>query len=232
MSFTTIFTELIIGYVALLTLTKILGKTTITQISLFDFIAVLILGELLSGGMYTEHTTWKHILFAMVTWGTLIYTTSLVTQKFRKSRKIFEGEPSIIINNGQIDYQVMKKNLLDLNQLQMLLRIQGVFSLREVNFVILEANGELSVMKKSIHDTPTNSDMNIAPKTQSLSYSLILDGEIVEENLRIIEKTKKWLETEIKSDQIRHVKDVLFAEWNNEDGLFVQKYSCSDLELS
>jgi len=216
--------ELAIGYVALLFMTRLLGKTTITQISTFDFIAVLILGELLGAAMYAEHTTWKMMLFAMAFWFVLIYGTKWITQKVRKTRKILEGSPSIVIANGKIDYNVMKKNLIDLHQLQMLLRIKDVFSIREVDYAIIEANGDLSILKKYPYAAPTNNDMNFLPKAQTLSYSLILDGEIIEENLPITEKNKEWLEAEIKHFNLNQIEDVLFAEWNDKSGLFAQGY--------
>ncbi len=224
MGFKDIIIELIVGYIALLIMTRVLGKTTITQISTFDFIAVLILGELVGAAMYSEGTKWTHVLFAMLIWGILIYSTAIITQKFRKSREIFEGHPSIIIKKGMIDFKTMKKNQLDLDQLMMLLRLKDVFSIIEVDYAIIEANGDISILKKMQFAPVTNGDMNIAPKMQYLSYMLIQDGEIIDENLTTIGKTAEWLENEIKTRQFGSVKEVFLAEYNEEYGLFVQGY--------
>ncbi len=225
MDFKDILVELVIGYILLLIMTRVLGKTTITQISTFDFIAVLILGELVGAAMYVPDTKWQHVLFAMGIWGVLIYGTAWVTQKIRKSRELFEGHPSIVISKGYIDFQVMKKNQLDLDQLMMLLRIKDVFSIREVEYAILEANGDVSVLKKFPFANVTNNDLKLVPQTQVLSYTVIQDGEVIYENLTTIGKTEDWLKTEIFHHQFKETKEVFLAEWNDQHGMFVQGYN-------
>jgi uncharacterized membrane protein YcaP (DUF421 family) len=219
-----IFIELFIGFFALLALTKILGKTTMSQFSTFDFIAVLVLGELVSAAMYVRETKILHVLFAVIIWGSLIYLTALITQKFRKTRTIFEGAPQIIINKGKVVHDVLKKNQMDLDQLSLGLRLKDAFSFYEVEYAILEPNGSISVMKKMPFNPVTTKDMNLPFKNQSLSYPVILDGEIIEQSLPIIQKDKKWLLEQLKKFNYSDVKDVFIAEWNGETGLFIQGY--------
>lgn len=164
MEFTQIFIELIIGYFLLLLLTKILGKTQITQITTFDFVSVLVLGELVGNAMYDSKTGIKEIAFSILLWGALIYVTEYITQKFRKTRKLLEGKPSIVINKGKIDFHELKKNHLDINQLQHLLRAKDVFSIAECAYAILETDGTISVLKKSAFSNPTKQDMNLPLK--------------------------------------------------------------------
>jgi len=136
LEFTHIFSELIIGYFLLLLLTKVLGKTQITQITTFDFVSVLVLGELVGNAMYDTETGIKEIMYSILIWGGLIYITEFITQKFRKTRQLLEGKPSIIINKGKIDFKELKKNHLDINQLQHLLRAKDVFSIAECAYAI------------------------------------------------------------------------------------------------
>lgn len=219
-----IFLELFIGYFALLVLTKILGKTTISQFSTFDFIAVLVLGELVGAAMYVKETKVLHVLFAIAIWGALIYFTALITQKFRKSRSIFEGTPQLIINKGKIVFEVLKKNQMDLDQLSMGLRLKDAFSFYEVEYAFLEPNGDISVIKKPPYNTVTTKDLNLPPKVQCLSYHIVLDGEVIEKGLSSIQKDKQWLLNELKNYNHTDEKDVFVAEWNDETGLFVQGY--------
>lgn len=219
-----IFFELFIGYFALLILTKILGKTTISQFSTFDFIAVLVLGELVGAAMYTKDTKVFHVLFAIGIWGALIYLTAWITQKFRKTRAIFEGTPQLIINKGKIVFDVLKKNQMDLDQLSMGLRMKDVFSFYEVEYAYLEANGDLSVIKKTPYNTVTAKDINMVPKTQTLSYHVVLDGEIIEQSLQAAQKDRFWLLNELKHYNYANEKEVFVAEWNEETGLFVQGF--------
>jgi uncharacterized membrane protein YcaP (DUF421 family) len=84
--------------------TRGLGRTTNSKISTFDFIALFILGELVGAAMYVKGTRWKHVLFAMVVWGIMIYVSAWITQKFRKSRELFEGHLLVVINKGYVDF--------------------------------------------------------------------------------------------------------------------------------
>lgn len=224
LDFLHIFTELIVGFLSLLILTKILGKTQITQITTFDFVSVLVLGELVGNAMYDDKTGVKEILFSIIIWGTLIYLTEFITQKFRKSRKLLEGKPAIIIRNGKIDYKELKKNHLDLNQLQHLLRARDIFSLNECAYAILETDGTINVLKKHPFKNPTNQELNLPIQAVSLPISIILDGEIVEENLSLIGWTKETLLTELKKQEVLTVKDILYAEWKENAPLYIQGY--------
>jgi len=217
--------ELFVGYVALLILTKILGKTQITQLTPFDFISALILGELVGNALFDDHIGLTKILFAIVLWALLIYTTEIITQKYKKSRKFLEGAPSIVIHKGQIDYESLKKNKLDLNQLQLLLRAQGVFSIKECEYAVLETNGTVSVLKKPEFGTPTRKDLNIKSEKQTLPVTLILDGKIMKDHLKLINWSEGTLIQQLKKNGANSVHEVLYAEWKENEPLFIQKYS-------
>lgn len=148
MGYMGILVELIIGYFALFITVKCLGKTQISQITPFDFISALVLGDLVSGAVFEEHISTGKILFSISIWGSLIYLTDMASQKSRKLRRLFEGKPSIIINHGKIDMNEMKKNRLDIDQLQQLLRSKDIFSLQDVTYAIYENNGGTTPDKK------------------------------------------------------------------------------------
>ncbi|MEC3434952.1 DUF421 domain-containing protein, partial [Bacillus cereus] len=142
--------ELFVGFFVLLIATKILGKTQISQLTPFDFISAIVLGELVGNTIYDPEVKVWSILYAVLVWTVLIYAIEVITQKYRGTRRFFEGYPSIIIRNGYIDRDQLKSNHLDINQLQQMLRQQkDIFSIREVEYMILEPNGHISVPKKS-----------------------------------------------------------------------------------
>ncbi len=105
----------------------------------------------------------------------------MITQKFRGSRPFLEGKPSFIIANGKIQFKELKKNKLDFDQLLHLLRSQGVFSIREVEYGVLETNGSVSVLKKSPYHYPTKKDLHYPERPVTFPILLILDGEVIEE---------------------------------------------------
>jgi uncharacterized membrane protein YcaP (DUF421 family) len=216
--------ELLVGYVALFFLTKLLGKTQITQITAFDFISALILGELVGNSLYNNQLNITEILFAIILWGFLIYTTEWLTQKSRRFRHHMEDTPSIIIKDGRIDYTELKKNHLDLNQLQHLLRSKDIFSIRECAYALLESDGQISVLKKSFYTTVMRKDMDLIPTRTTLPISVIMDGEVLYDNLKILDRNKTWLMQQLQQQGVYSPKEVLFSEWQDGEPLFVQTY--------
>lgn len=224
MEFLHISLELVVGYIALFIMTKFLGKTQITQITAFDFISALVLGELVGNALYDDNVGLGQILFAVAVWGMLIYLTEIITQKFKGMRGILEGQPSIVIRKGKIDYGQLKKNHLDINQLQHLLRSKDVFSIRECEFAILETDGSVSVLKKPAYSPATSKDLHLPLQPVTLPVSLILDGEIVVDNLEEIHWNKELLMKEVKKFGINSIEEVLYAEWLEGEALHVQTY--------
>ncbi len=214
-------TELVVGFIALFFLTKLLGKNQISQLTAFDFVSAIVLGELVGNALYDGETKFTKVLFAVVVWGTLIYSTEWVTQKFKRTRSFLEGQPSIIVQHGKLDRKALKKNQLDINQLQHLLRSKDVFSLREVEYAILETDGSISILKKSAFANPTRSDLNLPEEKVVLPITLITDGEVIWDNLKQSGFDEKWLHGQIQVHGAKDIKDVLFAEWKEGESLHV-----------
>ncbi|PLS17640.1 DUF421 domain-containing protein [Bacillus sp. M6-12] len=217
--------EIVSGFIALFILTKVLGKTELSQITTFDFISVLVLGELVGNAMYDPKVHVGIILFSIVLWGGLIYSLEKITQKFQKTRPLLEGDPSLVINKGKIDYKTMKSNNLDLNQLQCLLRAKDVFSLRDVEYAVLETNGTISVLKSYESETPSRKDFQMGNKSISLPLALILDGKVVKKNLEKVGRDQQWLTSIIQQKGVKNIKEVFFAEYEEGREIFIQDYS-------
>lgn len=216
-----IFWESLFGFFALFAMVKLLGKTQITQLTPFDFIASLVLGELVGSALFDDKIGIIEIGFSILLWGLILYITEIITQKYKGTRGLLEGQPSIIIRQGKLIRQEMKKSNLDINQLQHMLRAKDAFSIREVEYAILETDGTVSVLKKSNFQTPTREDLNLVPEIIHLAVTLVNDGEIIWDNLKEANWTEQWLENELKKQEVNSVKDVFYAEWTDGKGLFV-----------
>lgn len=213
--------ELVLGFIMLLLVTQFLGKTQISQVTPFDFISALVLGELLGNAIYDKEVDIFFILYAIFLWTMLMYTIERVTQRFKGIRGVFEGRPSIVVRNGQIDYEQLKKEKIDINELLSLMRQNDVFSVREIEYAILEPSGSLSILKKSKYEVPTKNDLNIPEKRTYLSSSLILDGEILWDNLKECGFDQKWLENQLHMFGINKLEEVFYAEWKEDEGIHV-----------
>lgn len=215
------FLDLVFGFFALLIITKLLGKTQISQITPFDFISALLLGELVGNALFDEKAGIPEIAFVLIIWGSLMYITEILTQKFKRTRYFLEGAPSLVIYRGSLIRDVMKKNKLDVDQLQHLLRGKDVFSIKEVEFGILEPNGDLSVLKKSDYQNPIRKDFNLPKQEVNLPTTLINDGEIIYDNLKEENLEKSWLIQQIKQQGFESIEEVFYAEYEKNEGLFV-----------
>lgn len=213
--------ELIIGFFALFMVTRFIRKTQINEITPFDFISAIVLGELLGNAIYDDEVRLGIIIYAITLWGILMFIIEKITQKFRRSRKFFDGDPAIIVRDGQIDFNVIKREKLDLNELLSILRQKDAFSIREIEFAILEQSGDISVLKKSKYNNPSTEDLSLPYKPVYLPINLILDGEILYDNLKAIGYDKKWLINQIHMFGVENVEEVFFADWKQDEGMHV-----------
>jgi uncharacterized membrane protein YcaP (DUF421 family) len=160
----------------------------------------------------------------MTIWGGLLFGVEILSQKFLSFRGVVEGKPSALIKNGIVDREALRKNRMNINQLQSLLRQSETFSMREVAFCYLEANGSISILKKSKYQKTTQEDFNMPSKVVSVPVTLIRDGEVLWDEIFDLGFDESWLKSQLITQQITDYKDVFIAEWLQGDGLFVQSF--------
>lgn len=215
-------TDLVTGFVLLFIIAKILGKTQISQITPFEFISALVLGELVGNAIYDDKVTVWHIIFALTLWGLLMYMSQILGLRILKLRGVFEGNPSIVVKQGRMDRMEMKKNKMSINQLQIMLREKNVFSIRDVDYAILEPTGVITVLMKDEQATPTKKDLSLPHQDVFLPINIIVDGKLIDDNLRLLGFNERWLDKQLQAQGYDKVEDVYFAEWLQGDGLYVE----------
>ncbi|OKL37401.1 DUF421 domain-containing protein [Domibacillus mangrovi] len=216
--------ELIIGFFLLFIIVKFVGKKIINQITPFTFISSIVLGELLGNALYDRQIGAFYMIYSMALWGILLFLVEYLGQKFLAFRGIFEGKPSALIKNGIVDREELRKNRMNLNQLQSLLRQSETFSIREVAFCYLEANGSISILKKMKYQKTTQEDFNMPIKSVYVPVTLIRDGKVLWDELNDLGFDESWLKIQLTSQGISDFKNVFIAEWLENDCLFVQTY--------
>ncbi|CAM4100775.1 DUF421 domain-containing protein [Lederbergia lenta] len=216
--------KLVLGLLALLVVTRLLGKKEMAQITPFDFVYALVLGGLLEESLYDKKITIWSFLFAVLIWAILIYIIEVIAVKNDRIKKILKGEPSVIVKNGQLDTNAMKKNHLEMEQLRTMLRQQGVFSLREVRDLYLEPSGNISIQKYSSSEPPTAAMLHMEVKDEAPSVLLIDEGKIKKEILQFAGKTTNWLQDELKKEGYAAIENIFFAEWSATDGFYIKTY--------
>lgn len=216
--------ELILGFFLLFIIVKVVGRKIINQISPFTFISSIVLGEILGNALYEDKIGAFYIIYSMCLWGVLLFVVEFLGQKLLFFRGIFEGKPAALIKNGIIDRDVLKKHRMNINQLQSLLRQSETFSIREVAFCYLEANGSISILKKTPYQKTTVEDFNLPSKLIHVPVTIIRDGKVLWDEIKDLGFDENWLKTQLLSKDVSDYKNVFIAEWLEDDGIFVQTY--------
>ncbi|NYB74742.1 DUF421 domain-containing protein [Sedimentibacter hydroxybenzoicus DSM 7310] len=214
----------IIAFFSLLIFTRLLGKQQISQLNFFDYTLGITIGSIAAElTVDLSSRAWPHWV-GLLSWALLGFTMEFITMKWRYAAKYIEGEPTIIIMNGKIMENALRKMKYNVSDIMEQLRNKDVFDLTEVDFAIIESNGQLSVLKKPEYENVTCKDLNINKKKSGISTELIYDGILIEENLKQLNKDKKWLITQLKSQGIKDVSEVFLATLNPGGSLYVDKY--------
>ncbi|MCH6264015.1 DUF421 domain-containing protein [Neobacillus citreus] len=217
--------DLIVGFILLVLWIKIIGRKIIKRATPFTFISSIVLGEIIGNAIYDDKISFYYIMYSMVLWGALLITVEYLGQKFLVFRGMVEGKPSALIRNGVVDRHELKKNRMNINQLQSLLRQSETFSIREVAYCYLEPNGSLSILKKTKYQKTTQEDFNMPPKPVCVPVTIIRDGEVLWDEITDLGYDEAWLTTQLNSHNITDYKNIFIAEWLEGEGLFVQTIS-------
>lgn len=188
----------IVGFAIMMVIARILGKATISQMTYHDFVAAITLGALTANFAFNVSMSFWKILLALLTFGGFAYLLMVIALKNRVLRKWISGQPTIIIQNGKILENNMGKLKMTLDTLNQELREKNIFNIEEVEYAVLELNGKISVLRKEEYLPVTRKDLNLMVTKQSFPIELIMDGEIIEDNLKQNGIEKEWLLSQVK----------------------------------
>ena len=214
----------IIGFSVLLILTRLLGKKQLGQLTFFTYITGIAMGNI--AGDMVVHRDIKLIdgVSGLIAWAFFVFIAELISLKSSKARVLLDGEPSILIKKGAIMQKELASQRLNMDDLTMLLRANNIFSVQDVDYAILEPNGQLSVLKKSVLEAVTKKDLQLQPETRIyLPTEIIVDGKVVQRNLKELNLDNKWVHQQISKAGIASVEEVFFAELQSDGSLHISK---------
>ncbi|MGI6705245.1 MAG: YetF domain-containing protein [Clostridia bacterium] len=210
-----------ISFFSLLILMRLMGKQQVAELTFFDYVVGITIGSIASTLSVQVNQNTTATLAGMTVWTVLPILLAYLSLKSVWIRKVVEGEATIVIANGRILEKNLKKIRLTIDDLVSQLRTQGVFSMTDVEFALFEANGRLSVQKKSQKQPVTPSDLNIASQYDGLPTVLIEEGVILTDALRSIQLTKAWLQHQLKKQNIHDISQISLAQLDTKGNLYV-----------
>ena len=208
----------VVAMTTLFFMTKLLGKKQVSELSLFDYVVGISIGNFASEMAINLEAEFFNSMLAIIVFGILAYFISILTIKSLKLRKFFVGTPTVLMENSKLIYKNMKKSMIDVNDLLSQAREMGYFDLSEIEFAILEANGKISFLPKGEYKNITVKDMKLKIEKQGLCANVIIDGNIMDDNLINIGKNTEWLLHELKCKG-KKVHDILLATVDINDKL-------------
>lgn len=198
------------SFAVLFLVAKFIGHKQIAQLDFFDYITGITIGSI-AAEMATElEEPWKP-LTAMFLYGGVTLLLSIISNKFPRSRKYLNGSPTILMDNGKLFYKNLKKAKLDLSEFMVMCRQQGYFDLTNIQTAVFEYNGKLTILPVTSQRPATPKDLNVAPEQELLFTELIMDGRILEENLKRMGLDLTWLDKQLKQRHVHSPKDVILA---------------------
>lgn len=208
--------------ISLYIIAKIMGHKQISQLDFFDYITGITIGSIAAELATELEKPWKPLV-AMVIYGVAAVALSFLTSKLPRIRKYINGTPTIIMNGGKIYRENLKKAKLDLSEFLMMCRQEGYFNLKDIQTAIFEYNGRLTVLPVSTKRPMNPLDMNIVPEVETINTEVIMDGRILDGNLKRMGLDKNWLKGELKQQGINSEKQVFLAVCDNNNQLTVYK---------
>lgn len=196
--------------VILFFITKLLGKKQVSELSLFDYVIGISIGNFAAEVTINLDSNLWYALFAVVEFGLIAFGISIATMKSIVIRRFFIGVPTVLIDKGKILSEGLKKVHFDINDLQEQCRSNGYFDISEIEYAIMEVNGTLSIMPKYKYKPVTINDLSLKELEQGLCANVIIDGKIMKKNLKGMNKTENWLLKELKIKG-KEVEEILLA---------------------
>ena len=209
--------------IALFFFTKAMGRKQVSQLNLYDYVVGITIGSVAAEISINLESRFWHGLIVMSVYTIVSILIAHLTAKSIKIRRFVVGTPIILIEDGKIIEKMLEKSKIDLSDLLQEARNNGYFDISEIEFAIMEPNGKISFLPKSKYAALTPNDMKIKVPYKGLCSNLVIDGNIMSNNLKVINKDDKWLLTRLKKLGYNDVSDLLLVTCDSNEKLTVYR---------
>lgn len=217
----TIIMRSIVSLTVLFAVTKLLGKKQVSQLSLFDYVIGISIGNFAAEITINMETQFINGIVAMIVFGLIAFSVSIITMKSITLRRFFMGTPTILIQKGKILEKNLKKVKFDVNDLLEECRSKNYFDLKQIEYAVMESKGTLSILPKDEYKQVTKKDMKLQIKKQELVANVIIDKNIMINNLKNMNKDEEWLKHQLKEKGYIDTENILLATLDIDEKLTI-----------
>lgn len=213
-----------IAYVVLLVLSRVIGRKMLSHITFFDFVIGIALGSLAVRISLGNESSLLYGILSASTMTALVLLTDLLNLRSLLFRKWEEGEPILLVRQGKLLDSNLAKAKVSVSKVLMLLRQKDVFRLEDVDYALIENDGQLSVWLKPEQMPATAADMQVTKPAHQLPLDLIIDGKILHRNLQASGHDEVWLQRRLQSFGLNRPEQAFYASINQSDQFVVSAY--------
>ena len=216
------FFRAIVLYLIVLVVMRLMGKREIGQLQPFEWAISIMIADLASIPMTEIGIPIFNGIVPILGLLVMHLILSLINLKSLKAREIICGKPSILIYRGKINEKELKKERFTINELEERLRGNNVVNLGDVEYAILETSGQVTVIQKPEKRNTIPEDFNIVPEYEGIPYDLVVDGKVMNKNLKAIGKNYNWLKKQVEKFDIKP-EEALVVTIDGKGQIFCQK---------
>ena len=217
----------IVAYITLFIIAKVLGKKQIAQLSFIDYVVGITIGSIAAEMATDTINPFYHYVVAMAIFLFFDLAVTLLSRKGTFMKKVLCGKPLIIIENGQINYEELKKSKLTIDELIGMARDKDYFDINQIAFGIFETSGKLSILPKAEEKPPVCKDLSITPPAPALTDYLIIDGVIRDDIMAKHGYDEEWLKQGVGINDEKELDNVLLASYDEKNRIFNVHYKSS-----
>lgn len=211
-----------LSFVALFIIAKLLGKKQVGELDFIDYVVGISIGSIAAEmATNTADKPFYDYLISFAVYFLLTLIIDILSTKTNLLKKFFKGSPLVIIKDGKIDYEQLKKSKLDINDIVSLAREKNYFNFDDIAYGIFETNGTLSILPKSNLQPLVSEDLNLHKPKTTLPQNVIVDGQVSKFALKFLEKDTTWLYDRLNIKTKNDLKNILLAVYNIDEDNFV-----------
>ena len=203
-----VFLNAVFIYALLLLLMRIIGKRQLGELELSELVVTLLISEVASEPLFNPDVPLLQVIVPVSTLLGLEFLLSVLCLKSVKIRAVLSGKPALLIVHGRIDQKQMRKNRITPDELTEALRSRGVLSLADVEYAVLETNGQVNVIQTPAERPATAGQMGVTPEDTGYPVIVINNGRVLSRNLKLLGRDENWLRKRLKENGVAGPENV------------------------